>query len=85
MGRSGRARACQHLERARQDRGHGGRGTIGSSQALVEPVGARCHGESSVLNDSAMEELRFNEKGYHYYHGLKLHEDEGYFQFQDFR
>jgi len=28
-----------------------------------------------------MEELRFNEKGYHYYHGLKLHEDEGYFQF----
>jgi len=32
-----------------------------------------------------MEELRFNEKGYHYYHGLKLHEDEGYFQFQDFR
>jgi len=64
-------------------------------------VGAHCHGERdqgegdegrnclsfqpSVVNDSAMEELRFNEKGYHYYHGLKLHEDEGYFQFQDFR
>ncbi|KAG2653992.1 hypothetical protein PVAP13_1NG419000 [Panicum virgatum] len=31
-----------------------------------------------------MEELRFYEKGYRYYHGLKLHEDEGYFQFQDF-
>jgi len=25
-----------------------------------------------------MEELRFYEKGYHYYHGLKLHEDDGY-------
>ena len=85
VGRSGRARACQHLERARRDRGHGGCGAIDSSQALVEPVGARCHGEPLVLNDSAMKELRFNEKGYHYYHGLKLHEDEGYFQFQDFR
>jgi hypothetical protein len=37
-----------------------------------------------ILNDFAMEELRLYEEG-DCFQRLKLHEDEGYFQFQDFR